>query len=80
MEQTIEEVSVAWWKLSWVKRFFAKYFGWKWRLGEEQPDGFTRPTTFYAFWCRACGSPAKDYSHGHIQYLFCRNCRTERGF
>ncbi|MDP3999749.1 MAG: hypothetical protein Q8P76_04160 [bacterium] len=45
-------------------------------LGNEQPEGFTAPTSFYLFWCHYCEHWAKDYPHGFesSQRLNCHFC------
>jgi len=74
------EAEAAWDKLSGVKRFLARYCGWKWYIGHKKHDELSYEKPFYIWWCSSCKSPAKNYSHGHgyARYLYCRSCSARR--
>ena len=76
------EAQRAWRELPKWKRSAIKAFGIRYKLGQEQKEGFTAPLPFFLFFCERCGHESKDYPHGHIdrQYLLCSNCDITHNF
>ncbi len=45
-------------------------------IGERQPEGFSRPVTFYLYRCEKCG-PIVTYPQGHEGRIRCSDCWLE---
>jgi len=69
-----------WSQLNFVQRWCIRRNGGFLNLGKEKKEGWKDPLSFYLFWCVACEKPAKDFRHGHGDYILCSYCSAQYSF